>query len=344
MRQLIPFFVCLSSVLVMGLCGCGKDAAKDEQQPAAKRSAAPDPSYVVAMVDGTPLSWADMEKRAMGYLKDDVETNHLVIPTNRMDEAKEHFRRRSISAFVFKTVMMDEAANQKIALVEADRRDGLMALATTLKTRNWTTNDFFQKGPLGEAVMRREFEDGLVIDKLLKVNVREKLKVSDSEIEESIAMLEATNQAIRVRLEGVRTQLLDGADFADTARNVSQDPSAKNGGDLGEFARGKMMRGLENAAFSQEIGEIGPIIQTRFGLHVLKVTARTPATEATDSTPAVPETVRVSHILFKTMPIDRKKVIDSIIRTKYNAGVDAYFRQIKAKAKIECFLYNDMAF
>ncbi|HQL50738.1 MAG TPA: peptidylprolyl isomerase [Kiritimatiellia bacterium] len=296
------------------------------------------------MVNGTPLSWADMEKRAMGYLKDDVEVNHLVIPTNRMAEAKEHFRRRSIKAFVFKTVMLEEAAKQKIQLAEMDRQEGLRALAVSLKSRNWTTNDFFMKGPMGEAMMRREFEDGLVIDKLLKQKVRDTLKVSDKEIAESVALLKATNQATRVKLDGIRKQLLDGADFADTARTVSQCPSAKNGGDLGEFTRGKMLKDFEQAAFTQEIGVIGPVIETRFGYHVLKVTARTPATEATATTPAVPATVRVSHILLKSVPIDHKRLTDSIVRTKYKAGVDAYFRDLKSKSKIECLIYPDMTF
>ena len=321
MRHLTALSAVLVSALALGLCGCGKDSSKDALQPASRPSE-PAPDHIVARVNGTPLSWADMEKRAMGYLKDDVETNHLVIPTNRMEEAKEHFRRRSIKAFVFKTVLMEEAAKQGIKLAESDRQEGLRALSISLKSRNWTTNDFFLKGPMGEAMMRREFEDGLVIDKLLKINVRDKLKITDKEIADSIAMLEATNELKRVKLDGIRKQLVGGADFEDTARNVSECPSAKKGGDLGEFARGKMIKPFEDAAFSQEIGAIGPVIQTRFGYHVLKVTARSPATPATGSSPAVPETVRVSHILLKSVPVDRKGITDSIVRAKYNAGVE----------------------
>jgi len=345
MRQMCNAFVFLGVVGVVVLCGCGRDEASRDVLKTPAPPAEMSPDYVVAMVNGTPLSWADMEKRAMGYLKDDVEVNHLIIPTNRMEEAKEHFRRRSINAFVFKTVMMEEAAKEKIQLSEADRQEGLRSLAVSLKSRNWTTNDFFLKGPMGEAMMRREFEDGLVIDKLLKQKVRDKLRVTDKEISETVALLEATNQATRVKLEGIRKQLLDGADFEDTARTVSQCPSsAKKGGDLGEFKRGTLHRGLEQAAFTQEVGAIGPVIETRLGYHILKVTARTPATKATENSPAVPETVRVSHILLKSVPIDHKRMTDSIVRTKYKNGVDAYFRDLKAKSKIECFIYPEMTF
>jgi len=344
MRQMCNAVFFLSVLGVVALCGCGREETpRSALKPVAPPVEMP-PDYVVAMVNGTPLSWADMEKRAMGYLKDDVEVNHLVIPTNRMAEAKEHFRRRSVKAFVFKTVMMEEAAKEKIQLAELDRQEGLRSLATSLKSRNWTTNDFFLKGPMGEAMMRREFEDGLVIDKLLKQKVRDRLRVTDKEIAESVALLEATNQATRVKLDGIRKQLLDGADFGDTARTVSQCPSAKKGGDLGEFKRGNMLKGLEQAAFTQEIGAIGPVVETRFGYHILKVTARTPATEATATSPAVPETVRVSHILLKSVPIDHKRMTDSIVRTKYKDGVDAYFHDLKSKSKIECFFYPDMTF
>jgi hypothetical protein len=343
MRLISVVSAFLSFVVALSVVGCRKDSPADVLKPAAQ-SGDPAPDYVVAMVNGVPLSWADMEARAMGYLKDDVETNHLIIPTNRMDEAKEHFRRRSIKAFVFKTLLTEEAVKEKISLVEADRQEGLRSLAVSLKSRNWTTNDFFLKGPLPEAVMRREFEDGLVIDKLLKLKVRDTLKVGDKDIADVIATLDATNQATRVKLEGIRKQLLDGADFADTARMVSQDPSAKNGGDLGEFSTGKMLQDFEQPAFSQEVGAVGPVIATRYGYHILKVTARTPATPATASSPAVPATVRLSHILLKTVPIDRKRITDSIVRSKYNAGVEEYYRQLKTKATFECFLYADMEF
>ncbi len=337
----------LSAFLLVSIAsvflGCGKGTSSKTASPAAKPSDPP-PDHIVAKVNGTPLTWAELDKRAMGYLKDDVEVNHLVIPSNRLDEAKEHFRRRSINAFVFKTVMMDEAVKQNIRLSEADRQESLNALAQSLRTRNWTTNDFFQKGPMGVEMMRREFEDGMIIDKLLIVNVRNKIRVGEKEVADAIATLNATNQLNRAKLEAVRKQLLAGADFADMARTVSECPSAKKEGDLGEFPRGKMLKEFDDAAFSQAVGEIGPIIETRFGFHIIKVTAHTAAQAATGSTPAVPETVRASHILLKHIPINRKRINDSILRTKYNAGVERFFAELKAKAQIECYLYKDMTF
>ncbi len=339
--QCVPLF--LFAVSVSFFCGCGKGNESVAARPDAQPSDPP-PDHIVAKVNGTPLTWAEMERRAMGYLKDDVEVNHLVIPSNRMDEAKEYFRRRSINAFVFKTVMMDEAIKKGIRLTETDRQQGLNSLARSLKARNWTTNDFFQKGPQGPEMMRREFEDGTIIDKLLAVHVRNTLKIDDKEIEDAISLINATNGIKRAKLEDIRKQLLAGADFAEVARTVSECPSAKKEGDLGEFPRGKMLKEFEDAAFSQAIGEIGKVIETRFGYHIIKVTAHTEAKAATASTPALPETVRASHILLKKVAVDRKRITDTILRAKYNKGVEQYFAELKSKARIECFLYKDMTF
>lgn len=339
--RFIKFLLSLTLTGTVLWCGCGKQRAEPAARPAAQ-SQEPAPEHVVAMVNGTPLTWVEMEQRAMGFLKDDVETNHLIIPTNRMDEAKEHFRRKSINAFVFKTLMLEEATKQKISLSESDRSAGLKALAKTLQVRNWTTNDFFLKGPMSEAIMRREFEDGMVIDKLLKLSVRNKLKISDKEVADAVAMLQATNELKRVKMDDVRKQLLEGANFADVARNVSECHSAKKGGDLGEITRGQMLKPFEDAAFALEVGEISPVVQTRFGFHLIKVTSRTPSTEATGSTPGVPETVRVSHVLLKYVDINRKRITDAILKSKFNAGVETFFNDLKNKANIECFLYEDM--
>ncbi|HPC49574.1 MAG TPA: peptidylprolyl isomerase [Kiritimatiellia bacterium] len=348
MRPLIRLNVSLLLVLVCCWSGCGKKSEPAAEVESAANSAptagVTSPDYVVAKVNGTPLTWEEMDRRAMGYLKDDVEVNHLVIPSNRLEEAREHFRRRAINAFVFKTVMLDEALKRKIAVTEADRQAGLRALQHTLKSRNWTTNDFFERGPQPPRMMRREFEDGLIIDKLLKREVRDKIRVEEAELTEAIGVLHETNQLRRARLETIRKQLLDGADFADMARNVSECPSAKDGGDLGEFARGKKVKPFEDAAFSQKIGEIGPVIETRFGYHIIKTTSRMPAKVATSTTPAVPETVRASHILIKSVPVNRRRLSDTILRRKYNTGVETFFAELKKKAEITCYLYQDMTF
>lgn len=68
------------------------------------------------------------------------------------------------------------------------------------------------------------------------------------------------------------------AKFAELAKQYSEDPgSAKNGGDLGFFARGMMVKAFADAAFSQKEGEISNVVESEFGFHIIKLTAIRPA-------------------------------------------------------------------
>ncbi len=74
------------------------------------------------------------------------------------------------------------------------------------------------------------------------------------------------------QLKEIRSQLELGADFAQLARERSQDPaSAEDGGDLGEIERGMMVQAFEAALFDLQPGEISQPIKTSFGWHLIKL-------------------------------------------------------------------------
>lgn len=65
-------------------------------------------------------------------------------------------------------------------------------------------------------------------------------------------------------------KLSEGADFEKLARDFSQCPSGKEGGNLGEFGKGMMVPSFEKAAFSLMPGEVSDIVRTQFGFHLIK--------------------------------------------------------------------------
>ena len=67
-------------------------------------------------------------------------------------------------------------------------------------------------------------------------------------------------------------QINNEEDFANLAAQHSLCPSGANGGDLGFFPRGMMVKPFEDAAFSLEIGKVSEPVQTQFGWHLILVT------------------------------------------------------------------------
>lgn len=78
----------------------------------------------------------------------------------------------------------------------------------------------------------------------------------------------------KAKAEGLREQLVAGADFAELASVSDDTGSAARGGDLGTFGRGQMVPEFDQAVFSAETGELLPIVRTQFGYHVIEVTDR----------------------------------------------------------------------
>lgn len=81
-------------------------------------------------------------------------------------------------------------------------------------------------------------------------------------------------EAARARAEAVRAEAEAGADFAELARRRSTDETAADGGELGFFGRGRMVRPFEEAAFALQPGQRSGVVETPFGFHVIEVEER----------------------------------------------------------------------
>ena len=74
----------------------------------------------------------------------------------------------------------------------------------------------------------------------------------------------------RKRTEEILARAKKGEDFASLAEQYSEGPTAKKGGDLGYFPRGRMVKEFEDAAFSLKPGEMSAVVRTQFGFHIIK--------------------------------------------------------------------------
>jgi peptidyl-prolyl cis-trans isomerase C len=82
--------------------------------------------------------------------------------------------------------------------------------------------------------------------------------------------------AARVKLSEMKAEIGDDPDkFAAAAREWSGCPSAKDGGALGEFGPGMMVRNFDQVCFNEKVGVVHGPISTQFGEHLILITSRT---------------------------------------------------------------------
>jgi peptidyl-prolyl cis-trans isomerase C len=76
------------------------------------------------------------------------------------------------------------------------------------------------------------------------------------------------------KCEDIKRQIEAGADFAELARQHSKCPSGQQGGELGEFTSGQMVKEFDDVVFGSELGRVHGPIETQFGFHLIEITSR----------------------------------------------------------------------
>ncbi|MDD4873188.1 MAG: peptidylprolyl isomerase [Kiritimatiellae bacterium] len=74
--------------------------------------------------------------------------------------------------------------------------------------------------------------------------------------------------------ENIKEQIENGADFAEMAKLHSKCPSGEDGGDLGEFTPGQMVKEFDEVVFRDEVGKVHGPVKTQFGFHLIEITSR----------------------------------------------------------------------
>ena len=91
-------------------------------------------------------------------------------------------------------------------------------------------------------------------------------------------MASATARHILVNTEeeclNLKTQIENGADFGEIAKEHSLCPSGQKGGELGEFGPGQMVREFDEVVFTAEVNKVHGPVKTQFGYHLIDITSR----------------------------------------------------------------------
>jgi peptidyl-prolyl cis-trans isomerase C len=201
-------------------------------------AAAADTDSVVARVNGVDIKQSDLDFAA-------AEVGPRIASLPETD------RRRVLLQYVIENELM-AGAGQKDSLDKAASFPGRVA--------------YHQRRALRDAFFASKITDA--------VTEADAKKIFDEKIAEVKPEQEIHVRHILVATEAeakeVAERLKKGEDFIALAKEKSKDSGAE-GGDLGFFTRGQMLKPFEDAAFALEVGQISEPVQTQFGWHIIKV-------------------------------------------------------------------------
>lgn len=124
-------------------------------------------------------------------------------------------------------------------------------------------------------------------DELRQAYARETAGDKTASVRHILLMTEGKTEqekaAAKAEIETILAKAKAGADFAELAKQYSEDAGSKDNGGLYEnFPRGRMVKPFEDAAFSVPVGEISGVVETQYGYHILKVIDRKKETRTFD--------------------------------------------------------------
>ncbi|MBN2032591.1 MAG: SurA N-terminal domain-containing protein [Deltaproteobacteria bacterium] len=149
-------------------------------------------------------------------------------------------------------------------------------------------------------------------------------KVTESATEEEEKKIK---QKALVVLEKAR----EGQDFSELAKKYSEDPAAKDGGDLGYFSENQMVKPFEEAAFRLQKGEISDLVRTPFGYHIIKVEDVKEA--RTKSLEEVREQILAKLTRTAASDLAYEKALTMVDQMPYQVDLKAYAAEQEMKAE-----------
>jgi peptidyl-prolyl cis-trans isomerase C len=292
------------------------------------------PSVAIARVNGVEIPSRQLEQTVKLYLEKNGQDPKTIPPGQIQD-----LRKQLLDSLVSTELLYQASVTAKINVTDEMVQKQLQELQGKFSSDQEFTGYLQQQG-LTVQEMKDRIRRNMASDQLVKQEVDSKITVSDSEIAdyyqknkermrrpEAVKVSEIFVRAeakagadekskARQKIEAVLKEARGGKDFTALARQFSESPDAKNGGEMGYVSRGSTLPVLSDAAFKLKVGEISDVVESPFGYHLLKVTEKKAAGDVTLA--------------------DAKPQITSFLtQQKEREAFNSYLGKLKAGAKIE---------
>ena len=248
---------------------------------------------LAAVVNGQPIMLSDVEERVGPELARLLQQ----APGPQRDREMKDLLHRGLETLVDEKLIESEASSLGLTVSEEELQRALENLA---RQQGMEVADFRQaieQQGIAWETARDTVRRQTLMAEVLRYKVKPR-KVSDEEVQTAYATVNkeadfevrarhifvatperssaAQVQAARAKAEQAARRVRSGETFALVAREMSDGPTAKEGGDLGYFRRGLMLPAIEQAAFSLKPGELSSLIKTQAGYHLVMVENRRP--------------------------------------------------------------------
>lgn len=254
-----------------------------------------DDKNIAATVNGTPIYEVEVQQEVLAVLPTSMGFHGKMSP-----EKTAELRKEALQRLVDLELKYQDAAAKKIALPKEEREQAIQKAEKRFK------NEADLEKAIKSAGFTREqyekfIERPLVAKLLTKMEVDDKIKVTDDMVKNYYdtnkkrynkpkqyrashilckidpSLNSEDKKKVRIRAEAILKKIKDGADFGDVASKESDDMTFIKGGDLGYFHAGQTLEELEKQLDLLKVGEMSGIIESLYGLHIVKLTDMRPA-------------------------------------------------------------------
>jgi peptidyl-prolyl cis-trans isomerase SurA len=283
-RQLVPFVM----LLALGtLAPCGAQApAQTKPAPTGE---------IVARVNDQLITLAEYQK-AEQQLRDEAAQDCQGCPPEKIEAQFKAQQKDLLRGLIDQVLMVQRAKDMGISvesdlnkrLDEVRQQNGLATVADLQKgveASGLSWEDYkttLRNSLLQKEVVRREVGSHLDEVKQYYESHPQEFTPPERVILSEISLsTEGKNpdefDAVRKKVEGLRSSVLNGDDFHQVAAMYSQGSTAKDGGNLGTFAKGQLAPQIEAIVFQTGKGQLTDVIQTRSGFEFFKVEDHLPS-------------------------------------------------------------------
>ena len=290
MKKIFTLILCL--MMTVSLIGCSSE------------------NKIVATVNGQDITLGNYEK-LLALNKSSMETYYgSDIWSQEVEDGKtyeEMLKEMILETMIGSEVIYQQAEKDKVAPTDEQIQEQIDSFNESMKNDTDSQEEFKKMG-IDDEFLKFQFARDLA-NTNLQEKFEEDTKISEDEMkkyyeenkddfytdtvtashiliktidDDGNELSDAKKKEAKKTAEEALAKVKSGEDFAEVAKEYSEDSSASNGGELGTFGRGEMVTEFEDAAFAMKAGEISDIVETEYGYHIIKVTERVDKQETYD--------------------------------------------------------------